>query len=220
MELDNIYRITILDSNKYAREMMVSTIDKEPAFSVTAGYSNSASLIEGLSEMKTDLILMDVEGLEGDGPEVIQLLKNDFPDAKILVVTFCEDEVMIYRSFLSGASGYIQKQFFEKILISSVKEIKEGGTAISPSIASRIINMMKVKAGAIRGIKPAIDYQLTAREKDVLALIAQGKNYKITGQQLNISYETVRSHMKNIYAKLQVSSLTAAVSKAFSDGLV
>jgi DNA-binding NarL/FixJ family response regulator len=132
--------------------------------------------------------------------------------------TVFEDDDRVFDSICAGASGYILKNHLNTKLVDAIKELQFGGSPMSPSIARKVLNKLQQTPE----IKPAAtpDYQLTPREKEVLSCLVNGLSYKMIGAELHISYETVRSHVKKIYEKLHVASLTEVVAKAIHQRIV
>jgi DNA-binding NarL/FixJ family response regulator len=162
---------------------------------------------------------MDIAMPGMTGIEAVLKLKNEFPNIQILMQTVFEDDERVFDSICAGASGYILKNHLNTKLIEAIHEMRFGGSPMSPTIARKVLNKMQSVASAIKP-EQAPDYKLTPREKEVLGCIVEGLAYKMIADKLNISYETVRSHIKKIYEKLHVASLTEAVSKAMKERIV
>ena len=133
--------------------------------------------------------------------------------------TVFEDDDRVFDSICAGASGYILKNHLNTKLVESIMELQYGGSPMSPSIARKVLGkLQQIPQHILPEETP--DYRLTPREKEVLSCIVNGLSYKMIADQLNISYETVRSHVKKIYEKLHVASLTEAVAKAINQRIV
>ncbi len=212
-------RIAIFDDNKNIREsisMLLQTVDD---FDVTGCYSHVLDCIDNIRECSPDIVLMDIEMPGMTGIEAVRLIKKDFPGIQVLMQTVFEDDDRVFDSICAGASGYILKNHLNTKLIEAIKEMQFGGSPMSPSIARKVLNKMQSVTEHI--IPPeAPDYKLTPREKEVLTCLVNGSSYKMIGAELFISYETVRSHVKNIYEKLHVASLTEMVAKAINQRIV
>jgi DNA-binding NarL/FixJ family response regulator len=133
--------------------------------------------------------------------------------------TVFEDDDRVFESICAGASGYILKIHLNSRLIDAIKELQYGGSPLSPAIARKVMNKLQQIPQYILP-EQVPDYNLTPREKEVLACIVEGLSYKMIADKLFISYETVRSHMKKIYEKLHVASLTEVVAKAINQRIV
>ncbi len=212
-------RIAIFDDNKNIRESIGMLLKTVPDFEMAGSFSHVLDCVEDVKNCRPDVVLMDIEMPGMTGIEAVRLLKKEFPQVQVLMQTVFEDDDRVFDSICSGASGYILKNFLNTRLIESIRELQFGGSPMSPSIARKVLTKMQQIPQYVQpGEAP--NYHLTAREKEVLACIVTGLAYKMIADQLNISYETVRSHVKKIYEKLHVASLTEAVSKAMKERIV
>lgn len=212
-------RIAIFDDNRNIRESISMLLATVPGFNVVGSYSHVLDCAEDVLESKPDIVLMDIEMPGMNGIEAVKILKKEFPHIQVLMQTVFEDDERVFDSICAGASGYILKNQLNTKLIDALQELQFGGSPMSPSIARKVLNKMQQIPQLVRNEAPP-DYQLTPREKEVLACIVNGLAYKMIADQLNISYETVRSHVKKIYEKLHVASLTEAVAKAINQRIV
>lgn len=212
-------RIAIFDDNKNIRDSISLMLKTEPGFDVIGCFSHVLDCAEDIRECKPDVVLMDIEMPGMSGIEAVRILKKEFPQVQILMQTVFEDDDRVFDSICAGASGYILKNFLNTRLIDSIRELQFGGSPMSPSVARKVLTKMQQIP---QHVKPeeAPDYHLTPREKEVLSCVVEGLGYKMVGDKLNISYETVRSHVKKIYEKLHVASLTEAVAKAIKQRIV
>ncbi|CCH54243.1 Transcriptional regulatory protein degU [Fibrisoma limi BUZ 3] len=211
-------RIAVFDDNKNIRNSIKLLLLTEPTFEVVGIFSDANSCVHDAIKCRPDVILMDIEmpGLDGIG--AIKALHKELPSTQILMQTVFEDDDRIFKSICGGASGYILKSHLNTLLVDAIKDLRDGGAPMSPSVARRVLKILQQQSPTEQ--KPAQEYHLTAREKEVLVCIVNGLSYKMIGYKLNISYETVRSHVKKIYEKLHVASLTEVVAKAINQGLV
>jgi DNA-binding NarL/FixJ family response regulator len=212
-------RIAIFDDNKNIRESISLLLDTVDGFDIVGSFSHVLDCLEDLKECKPDIVLMDIEMPGMNGIEAVRLLKKDYPHIQVLMQTVFEDDERVFDSICAGASGYILKNHINTRLIEALQELQFGGSPMSPSIARKVLSKMQSVSHHIK-YEPPPDYQLTPREKEVLACIVNGLAYKMIADQLHISYETVRSHVKKIYEKLHVASLTEAVAKAINQRIV
>jgi DNA-binding NarL/FixJ family response regulator len=196
--------------------MLLST---EADFEVVGSYSHVLDCVDDVRESNPDVILMDIEMPGMTGIEAVKFLTKEFPHVQILMQTVFEDDDRVFDSICAGASGYILKNHLNTKLVEAIKELQFGGSPMSPSIARKVLGKLQQIP---QHVKPeaAPDYQLSPREKEVLSCIVNGLAYKMIADQLGISYETVRSHVKKIYEKLHVASLTEAVAKAINQRIV
>jgi DNA-binding NarL/FixJ family response regulator len=212
-------RIAIFDDNKNIRESIGLLLKTEPEFTVVGSFSNVLDCVEDIKEVAPDIILMDIEMPGMTGIEAVKLLKQEFPNILILMQTVFEDDDRVFDSICAGASGYLLKNFLNTKLVDAIKELQFGGSPMSPSIARKVLGKMQSVSNHIRP-EETPDYHLTARERDVLSCLVNGLSYKMIAAELNIGYETVRSHVKKIYEKLHVASLTEVVAKAINQRIV
>jgi DNA-binding NarL/FixJ family response regulator len=212
-------RITIFDDNKNIRESITMLLSTVPEFEVAGSYCHVLDCIDDVKESNPDVVLMDIEMPGMTGIEAVKKIKKEFPQVLILMQTVFEDDDKVFDSVCAGASGYILKNHLNTKLIEFINDMQYGGSPMSPSIARKVLNKMQQVSAHI---KPEIapDYHLTQREKEVLACIVEGLAYKMIADKLSISYETVRSHVKKIYEKLHVASLTEVVAKAINQRIV
>lgn len=211
-------RIAIFDDNKNIRNSIVLLLNTEPSFEVVGLFNDARHCVKNVLDCRPDVVLMDIQMPGINGVEAVSILKKECPHVQILMQTVFEDDDNIFNSILSGASGYILKSHLNKRLLDDIKELQFGGSPMSPAIARRVLNMMK--QGMRQRSSQSEDYNLTAREREVLSCIVEGLSYKMIAAKLFISYETVRSHVKKIYEKLHVASLTEVVAKAINQNIV
>ena len=212
-------RITIFDDNKNIRESIGLLLATVPQFEVVGSFSHVLDCIDDVRDSKPDIVLMDIEMPGMTGIEAVIKIKKEFPHIQVLMQTVFEDDDRVFDSICAGASGYILKNFLNTKLVDAINELQYGGSPMSPSIARKVLNKMQSVSFVIKP-EEAPDYHLTAREKEVLSCLVHGLSYKMIGAELNISYETVRSHVKKIYEKLHVASLTEVVAKAIHQKIV
>jgi DNA-binding NarL/FixJ family response regulator len=212
-------RIAIFDDNKNIRESITMLLKTVKEFEVVGSFSHVLDCMDDTRECHPDVILMDIEMPGMTGIEAVLKLKKEFPHIQILMQTVFEDDERVFDSICAGASGYILKNHLNVKLVEAIREMQFGGSPMSPSIARKVLNKMQ---SVQQHIKPeqAPEYNLTPREKEVLACIVEGLSYKMIADKLFISYETVRSHVKKIYEKLHVASLTEVVAKAINQRIV
>jgi DNA-binding NarL/FixJ family response regulator len=211
--------MAIFDDNKNVRNSIILLLNTDPAFEVVGAFSDAQHCVENVLTSRPDVVLMDIEMPGVNGIEAIKLLTKEFPQIQILIQTVFEDDERVFDSICAGASGYILKNQLNSSLTDAIKELQTGGSPMSPSIARRVLYLLQ--QGYQNKRQPTkTEYNLTAREKEVLSAIVNGLSYKMIGYELNISYETVRSHIKKIYEKLHVASLTEVVAKAINQNIV
>lgn len=203
-------RVICYDDNKNVRDSVSLLLSTTPNIKVVAAYESYAHIAENIKDQKPDVVLMDIDMPPLSGIEAVKKLRRQFPDLAVLMLTGFEDDEKVFASLCAGANGYILKNIKMDSLIQNIEEVYEGGAPMTPVIARKVL----IQFAKIQPVKPeSEDYNLSTREKEVLHLLVQGKSYKMIAGDLTISYETVHSHIRKIYQKLQVNSLGEAVSK-------
>lgn len=204
--------VLIFEDNSLLRESISSLILLKEDWQLKGAYEHVLSVKEQVTEHKPDLILMDIDMPGMTGIEAVKQIRILNATVPIMMLTVFDDNVHVLDAIRAGASGYLLKKHLSTKLFDSIDEVLSGGAPMSPSIARMVIaSMQKVTENP---------YQLTPREKEILSLLSQGNSYKIIAVQSDISLDTVRTHIKKIYEKLQVHSQTEAVSKAINEKLV
>lgn len=211
-------KIAIFDDNKNIRNSIVSLLGMDISLEVVGVFADAKNCVANVVKSGAEVVLMDIQMPGINGIEAVSMLKREVPHVQILIQTVFEDDDYIFDSILAGASGYILKGHLNSRLLGAIEELRSGGSPMSPAVARRVLNLMHQGAQSKR--KPAIAYNLTAREMEVLTFLVDGLSYKMIGYEMGIGYETVRSHIKHIYEKLHVSSLTQVVAKAINQRLV
>src|SRR5258708_2990575 len=209
-------RITVIEENETTRNSIISILNADPDIEVVGDFSNAVDCESKMLMSRPHVVLMDIESADNRGISTVNLLTETFPHIQILIQTASENDELIFESIKAGSSGYISKNRLDSSMIKAIKEIRQGGSPMNPFMASRVLNLFRQDFPGRR----APDYSLTKREKEVLKEIVKGQSHKMIGAELHISYETVRAHVKHIYEKLQVASLTQVVAKAIRNNLV
>lgn len=185
-------------------------------FECCGAFPNCNNLLKNIALSKPDVVLMDIEMPGINGIEAVSIIKAEYPDIKILMETIFDDDEKIFNSICAGAEGYILKHTSPAEIMEAIKEIYEGGSPMTPSIANRVLKMVKDRP--LRRDKESFD--LSSRELEILACLVKGMSYKMVADTCFISIETVNVHIKNIYRKLQVHSKSEAVAKAIKGKIV
>jgi DNA-binding NarL/FixJ family response regulator len=209
-------RVVLFEDNAQLREGLFELIDSGDGFICAGAFANCDDLIPNILNTKPDVILMDIEMPGINGIEAVSMVKDKFPQIKILMATIFEEDNKIFQSICNGAEGYILKTTAPSQILNSIKEIYEGGAPMSPAIALKVMRMFKENLSS----KTNNTFDLTGREKEVLKFLVEGMSYKMIADVCFISIETVRAHIKNIYEKLQVHSKGEAVAKAIKGRIV
>ncbi len=202
-------RVAIYDDNKDRRESLQAFLSLTPELQFAGSFPNCASIIEDYETTTPDIILMDIEMPKVDGLEGVRLLKQKFPQVKIIMQTAFDDDDKIFTALQHGAEGYILKTASVTQITQSIDEVMKGGAAMTPSIALKVMRYFNQQAAAATNA-----YNLSPKETEVLRHLAEGFSYKMVADKMGISYFTVNNHVKKIYEKLQVHSLGEAIALA------
>jgi len=186
---------------------------------LAGAYPDCSNLESRIEYSKPDVVLMDIEMPGMNGVEAVKIIKRKFPDITVVMQTVFEDDDKVFDAICSGASGYLLKDTPPSRLMESIKEAYEGGAPMSPSIAKKTLNLFQKFLSPLSG-NTHIDYHLSPREKEVLEGLVNGYSYKMIAANCSISFDTVRTHIRNIYHKLHVASMSEAVAKAIRERLV
>jgi DNA-binding NarL/FixJ family response regulator len=209
-------RVMIFEDNHGLRIGLAELIDTAPGFQCVGAFPDGRDLVAHVEANRPDVVLMDI-GMPGiDGIEAVRILREHFPDIRVLMQTVFEEDSKIFASILAGASGYLLKNTPSTRILDAIRELHEGGAPMSPSIASKVLKMV-VRQPAGSGADP---FNLSDREKDILGCLVRGMSYKLIADACHISIDTVRSHIRSIYDKLHVHSKGEAIAKAINRRIV
>ena len=208
--------MVIFEDSESLRISLYHLINGSPGFKCVGAYEDCLNLVENISKDKPDVVLMDIQMPGINGIEAVSILKEKYPEIKILMQTIFEDEGKIFQSILAGASGYILKNTSPARILEFIKETYEGGAPMSPIVATKVLKMMVQQSPSAK----QSSFDLSEREKEILSFLVEGMSYKMIADAGSISLDTVRSHIKNIYEKLHVHSKGEAVAKAIKSNIV
>jgi DNA-binding NarL/FixJ family response regulator len=201
-------RILLVDDHPVVLKGLAATIAPEPDMEVAGCATTGREAIRMFRELAPDVTVMDIVLTpEMSGIEVTAAIRAEFPDAKIVVLTAYQGDDVIYRALKAGAASYLLKECLGDELVQTIREVHSGGGAIPPNIGRKFADQVN---------RPA----LTARETEVLRLIADGFRNKEIAEQLKISEQTVFTHVRNVFFKLGVNDRTKAVNIAFRRGII
>lgn len=202
-------KVAIVDDDEGIRKNLKELINNTPGFTCVADYSSAEDAISSLKPGMAEVLLMDINLPKQDGIFCTALLKEKMPELLIIMLTVYEDTERIWDSLKAGACGYLLKRTDPTNIIEAIHDTVKGGSAMSSQVARKVIHYF---SNGLEKKNAHID-SLSNREKDVLAYLSKGYRYQEIADTLFINVETVRSHLRNIYEKLQVRSRTEAVLK-------
>jgi DNA-binding NarL/FixJ family response regulator len=206
--------VIIFDDNDSLRDSVAMLLKESGDFTLVGSYADCLDVTNNIRNTKPDVVIMDIDMPGMNGIEAVKVIHNNFPTVQVLMFTVFDDDEKVFAAIKAGAGGYILKNADPKKLLHAISEVYNGGAPMTPGIARKVLLQFQ-------DMRPDEnkDYHLSNREKEVLALLVEGHPYKVIGFKLNITYDTVRAHMKKIYEKLHVASMTEAVAKAINQKL-
>jgi len=214
---DKEIRVVLFEDNRHYRESLYYIINGTPGYACVGAFADCSDVLFRIRQHTPDVVLMDIAMPGISGIEAVQRIKSEYPNQQVLMQTVFDDDDHIFDAVCAGASGYILKSTAPAGLLAAIGDVSRGGSPMSSGVARRVLSRFQQLSPRK---EQQSDYQLTPREKEILTLLVEGKSYKMIGAELNIGFETVRTHMKNIYSKLHVESLTAMVAKAVRENMV
>jgi DNA-binding NarL/FixJ family response regulator len=207
--------VWLVEDNQNFRSTLARVVNGITGMKCSHQFSNAEDALDALNAGDIpDVVLLDV-GLPGlNGIEAIREIKSISPTTRIIMLTVFDDHDKVFRAICAGASGYLLKPSNTSNIVRSIKEAISGGAPMTPQVAKSVLDLLSGRA------VPKPLHTLSNREQAVLRLMAQGHGMKSIASELGLSYHTVDSHLRNIYAKLHVHNSTAAVAKAVKEGLL
>lgn len=203
-------KVVIVEDDSEIRKLLTIIIDSSPGYKCIQTFADCESAVMNMESFKPDVVLMDITLPKMDGIQGVAIMKEKLPSTDFIMLTVRDDDTAIFESLCAGATGYLLKETPPVEILQSVKEVNEGGSPMSAAIARKVIHSFRKNE----------ESPLSKRETDILQKLCDGSNYKVIADELFISGNTVRAHIKNIYRKLQVSSRAEAVKKAIHERLI
>src|SRR5450432_4225089 len=209
-------KVAIFEDNKMLRESLQQLINNTEDMACTGAFPDANKLVRNMQMANPDVVMMDINMPGISGIEAVQVIKEKFPQVRILMQTVFEENDKIFAAICAGASGYMLKKTTPQKMIEAIRETHLGGAPMTASVAVKVLQMFRLQS--ISEKNEFID--LSEREKEILALLVKGKSYKAVASDCFISIDTVSTHVRHIYEKLHVHSKSEAVAKAINQKLV
>nr|BFD82596.1 response regulator transcription factor [Streptomyces sp. Xyl84] len=209
---DTPVSLLIVDDHPVVRDGLRGMFEAAPGFTVLGEASGGAEAVEKAAALDPDVVLMDLRMPGGSGVDAIRELTRRGARAKVLVLTTFDTDSDTLPAIEAGATGYLLKDAPREELFTAVRAAAEGRTVLSPAVASRLVSAVRAPAA---GSEP-----LSAREREVLVLVARGTSNREIARELFISEATVKTHLTHLYAKLGVKDRAAAVAAAYDRGIL
>jgi DNA-binding NarL/FixJ family response regulator len=207
--------LLLYEDNILLRESVGALLLLSDEFVLAGSYGEVTQVEQQVRSLKPDVILMDIDLPGMNGIDAVKLVRLFDKNIHIIMLTVFDDNQHVLDAICSGASGYLLKKHIPEKLMDAIREVIDGGAPMSPGIARMVIGkLQQLPTG------PSNTYDLTPREREILSSLSKGNSYKLIAAHFGISIDTVRTHIKHIYEKMQVRSQTEAVSKAINERLV
>ena len=206
--------ILIFEDNSRLRQSLKILLNGVDGCTVNGDYENCVRAADAVREHHPDVVIMDIDMPGVDGIEGLRIIKELSPHTYIIMHTVLEDEDRLFKCLCAGANGYILKNTSFVHLLEAIENVLHGGAPLSPAIAKKVLQSFQ------QTHTPSLQYNLSVREIEVLKYLVKGYSYKMIAASCYISLDTVRGHIRNIYAKLHVNCGREAVTKALRDKIV
>jgi DNA-binding NarL/FixJ family response regulator len=210
-------RVLLADDHVLVRQGIRQFLEDAGDIEVVAEASDGAEAIRLIQEHQPEVAVLDIRMPQVSGVEATRRIKERFPEVRVLILTAYDDDPYVFALLQAGANGYVLKTGSADELVRAVRTVHEGQSALSPEVASKIVQQMT--SGKPASATEQVE-ALTERELDVLRLAAHGKTNRAIGSELGISHRTVQGHLASIYGKLAVNSRTEAVTEALRRGWI
>ncbi|MBP6624392.1 MAG: response regulator transcription factor [Chitinophagaceae bacterium] len=208
MKNDTKLKVILFDDHEAVRTSIQLMIEDMAQAELIGAFENCDTLMNDILYCKPDVVILDISMPGMNGIDAVKEIRKKYENLPILMLTTFDDDAHVFDAISVGANGYLLKNASIQKLAEAIVDVHEGGAPMSPSIARKVLNQFRQQQGVRE------DYQLSPKETAVLQYLVQGLAYKQIGAKMNITYDTVRAHMKKIYEKLHVASMTEAVAKA------
>ena len=201
-------KVAIVEDNRTTREGLETIVNLSPDFRCICTCATAEEALKVLPKHAPELVLMDIQLPNMSGVDCVARLKELLPAVKAIMVTVYEDPDRIFRALRAGASGYLLKRSTPEEVLQAMREVQQGGGAMSGEIARKVIGYFREQTTAQAEVE-----ELTTREREVLELVVHGLSNKEISDRLSVTVDAVRWHLKHIYQKLHVHSRTEAALK-------
>ncbi|KAA9034459.1 response regulator transcription factor [Ginsengibacter hankyongi] len=205
--------IIIFEDDDQLRNSLVTLIGTSSEYTVIGSHPNVMNAPAIIRRDKPDVVIMDINMPGKSGIEGVVEIKEARPQTLIIMYTMFENDENLFNSLCAGANGYILKKTSPFKLFEAIRDVIEGGAPMSPTIARRVLQSFETKSSGQQ-------YHLTTREKEILQLLIKGYSIKIIAAELKISFDTARTHLKNIYPKLHVNCGKEAIAKVLRERII
>jgi DNA-binding NarL/FixJ family response regulator len=212
---DDPIRVALVEDKRLIREGLGEILGRSDGLRCVGTYASVEQAIPALEGSPCDVVLLDIHLPGMSGVEGVRVLRDRFPDTRVLMLTVYEEEEKVFESIRNGACGYLLKKTPPAQIVEAVRQAHAGGSPLSPEVARQVVEyFQKTPARARR------ESSLTSRERSLLKLLAEGHSYQACADRLGVSINTIRDHVRSVYDKLHVHSKSQAVGQALRRGLI
>ncbi len=205
-------KIILFEDNDRLRESLAYLL-KMNGYNVAGDFNNCNDAATIARTYEPDVVLMDIDMPGKTGIDGVSLIKEARPETSVIMYTVFEEEEKLFKCLCAGANGYLLKKTPPSKLFEAIHDVIEGGAPMSPTIAKKVLSTFQVKPDNTR-------YKLSPREIEVLQWLIKGYSIKLIASEMQLAFDTIRSHLKNIYQKLHVNCGKEAIAKALSERIV
>lgn len=211
--MEGVIRIALVEDDPVIRETVSLLISGTPGFQSAGLYEDGEEALAQIPHSLPDVILLDLRMPRVNGIECLRQLRARGVKSQVIIFTMFDDDDLVFQALEAGASGYLLKRASSAEILAAIMDVVKGGSPMSSSIARKVVRSFHKPAPVSPANDSGADDQLSAREEELVRLLSQGRSYKEVAEQMGIRLDTVRSHIRNVYRKLQVHSAAAAVSR-------
>ena len=211
----NPIRVAIVEDDRALRKGLRHIINDVEGFSCAATFRSAEDALTGLAAASCDVLLLDIQLPGLSGSEAVPLFRERWPSVKILMLTVFTDEAKVFSSICNGANGYLLKTTPPQQLLDAIAACHQGGAPLSPQVARQIVALFRKTGPPQPPAQP-----LSPQEHRLLTLLAEGYGYGTAAERMDVSINTVRNYIRNVYEKLHVHSKSEAVGVALRQGLI
>jgi len=208
-------RLVIYEDNARLRQSLELLLGEGNDFIISGTFENCDTVLNDMETCHPQLVIMDIDMPGVNGIEGVRIIKTHYHEIRIVMYTVFDDDNRIFECICAGADGYLLKNTSPLKLIQSLHELMEGGAPMSPFVAQKVFQFFRKQETPVDD-----EFKITHREKEILELLVKGNSYKMIADKCDISMDTVKKHLHNIYNKLHVHCGTEAVAKALQHRIV